>query len=232
VILPIDSKDSKMSHFPSTHLVTKFVSGQSEALTGQRLAKVKYKTTAKQAAKYPNVCVSVPFIASQVIEENISKLMPYIKGMLENAQDGVIRSLYESSDGTLTGVTDTDIGLDACLGYLEADAQGSRLTKELISAWFETSVKDYLFVIIAEKLKYSAEEGLTEEQEATIGRHLNGYRGLYESLAGGKTVLQENQIKSLNKVLELIDSDEIGQKLQGRLNAMLNKPKIEELLEL
>lgn len=221
-----------MSHFPSTHLVNQFVSGQSEALTGQRLAKIKYKTTAKQAAKFPNICVSIPFIENEVITGNITKLLPYIKGMLENAQDGVIRSLYESSDGMLTGVTDTDIGLDACISYMDAEAQGSRLTKELISAWFETSVKDYLYVIIAEKLKYGTDTEHTPEQEATIGRHINGYRGLYESLAGGKTVLQDAQIRSLGKVLELIDSDDISVKLSSRLVAMMNKPKIEELLEL
>ena len=221
-----------MSHFPSTHLVNQFVSGVSEALTGQRLAKVKYKTTAKQAAKFPNVCVSVPFIESSAITESISKLMPYIKGMLETAQDGVIRSLYESSDGMLTGVQDSEISIDACIGWLEAESQGSRLTKELISAWFEANVKDYLYVIIADKIGYGSDTEHTPEQEATIGRHINGYRGLYESLAGGKTVLQENQIKSLGKVLELIDTDEIGTKLQGRLVGMMNKPKIEELLEL
>lgn len=221
-----------MSHFPSTHLVTSFVSGQSEALTGQRLAKIKYKTTAKQAAKFPNICVSVPFLESSAIQENITKLMPYIKGMLETAQDGVIRSLYESSDGTLSGVTDTDIGLDACMAYMDAEAQGSRLTKELISAWFDSSVKDYLYIIIAEKLKYSTDSEHTPEQQATIGRHINGYRGLYESLAGGKTVLQDNQIKSLGKVLELIEADDISVKLSTRLVAMANKPKLEELLEL
>ena len=221
-----------MSHFPSTHLVNQFISGQSEALTGQRLAKIKYKTTAKQAAKFPNICVSVPFIQNEIISGNISKLMPYIKGMLEAAQDGVIRSLYESSDGMLTGVSDTDIGLDACISYMDAEAQGSRLTKELISAWFDSSVKDYLYVIIAEKLKYGTDDAHTPEQEATIGRHINGYRGLYESLAGGKTVLQDAQIKSLGKVLELIDSDDISVKLAGRLVAMQNKPKLEELLEL
>jgi hypothetical protein len=70
------------------------------------------------------------------------------------------------------------------------------------------------------------------EQDATITRHVNGYKGLYSSLAGGKTMLQDNQINSLRKVLELIDSDDTSVKLLARLNAMQNKPKMEELLEL
>ena len=221
-----------MSHFPASHLVTKFVSGQSEALTGQRLAKVKYKTTAKQTAKYPNICASIPFIKGEDIMNYEGELIPHIRTLLESAQDGILRSLYESSDGTLSQVQDSELSIPECIKYLEAESQGSRLTKEVISAWFDGNVKDYLFIIIGEKLKYSMDEELTQDQELTINRHLNGYRGLYESLAGGKTILQPTQISSLGKVLELIDSSEIGDKLSARLKAMENKPKIEELLEL
>lgn len=222
-----------MSHFPASHLVTKFESGKSEALTGQRLAKVKYKTTAKQVAKFPNICASVPFISASDIMAYDAQLIPHIRALLETAQDGILRSLYESSDGTLSQVQDSELSIPECIKYLEAESQGSRLTKEIISAWFDSSVKDYLFVIIGEKLRYDMESGsITTEQELTINKHLNGYRGLYESLAGGKTILQPVQISSLNKVLELIDSSEIGDKLKNRLDGMLNKPKIEELLEL
>lgn len=221
-----------MSHFPSSHLINEFISGKSEALTGQRLAKVKFKTTEKSPRKYPNVCVSVPFIGKESIIESMVDLVPVVRAMLESAQDGIVRSLFESSDGMLSQIQDSEISIAACISYLEAETQGSRLTKEVIGAWFESNVKEYLYVIISEKLKYSTEEEHTPEQTATVNRHLNGYRGLYESLAGGKTILQENQIKSLSKVLELIDTEEVGTKLAGRLQGMLNKPKIEELLEL
>lgn len=219
-----------MSNFSTSHLVTRFDSKKSQALSGQRLAKVGYKTTAKTPAKFPSVCASVPFLAQDAIAENIPALMGHIRTMLENAQDGVLRSLYESSGGLLSQVTDSDISIAACIGFLDAESQGSRLTKEFIEAWFADSVQEYLVAIIAEKLGYDGE--LTPEQDATIIRHVNGYKGLYASLAGGKTMLQDNQINSLRKVLELVDSDDTSVKLLARLNAMQNKPKIEELLEL
>ncbi len=219
-----------MSNISTAHAVTAFDAKKSQALTGQRLAKCRYKTTDKQAAKHPSVCVSVPFLAQADVTDNLERLMPHIGAMLECAQDGVIRSLYESSDGTLSTVTDSDISVSACIAYLEAESQGSRLTKEFIDSWFKVSVKDYLDAIVAEKLKYT--DDLTPEQQATIDKAVNGYRGLYASLAGGKTVLQESQIKSLAKVLDLIDTDETSEKLKARLSAMLNKPKIEDLLEL
>lgn len=220
-----------MSHFPTHHLVTKFDSKRSQPLTGQRLAKIRYKTTEKQSAKYPSVCASVPFIAESDILENIPRLVSHIRNILESAQDGCIRSIYEARDGVLTAVDDSDISIDACIKYLEAEAAGSRMTKEFIESWFDSSVSEYLTVLLAEKLKYENIESLTPEQIATIGNHSKGYKDLYSMLAGGKTILQENQINSLLKVIELIDADETSEKLKKRLLDMKNKPKLRELLD-
>lgn len=219
-----------MSHFPSTHLVTVFDSAKSQALTGQRLAKIRYKTTAKQKAKFPSVCVSVPPIVQSDIESNIQALMPHIQAMLESAQDGVIRSLYESAGGQLSSVQDSDISVAACIGWMVAESEGGRLTKETIDAWFDSELAEYVQALIAEKLGYG--DSLTPEQEHTISRHVKGYRDMYSALAGGKTMYQPNQIASLRKVLSLAESSEIGAKLDVRLEGMSKKPKIEELLEL
>lgn len=225
-----------MSNVSTAHTVTLFDAKKSQALFGQRLAKVGYKSTKDKETgksippKYPSVCTSVPVIQESDFAPHMQALMPHIRAMLENAQDGVVRSLYESADGALTQVTDSDISVQACIGWLEAESTGGRLTKEFIEAWFKTSVYDYLVAIVAEKLGYT--DTLTPEQEATIERHVAGYRGLYASLAGGKTVLQESQIRSLSKVLELVDTDDTCEKLKARLTSMLAKPKIEELLEL
>jgi hypothetical protein len=228
-----------MSNVSTAHNVLAFDAKKSQPLTGQRLAKVRYKSTEKQAARFPSVCVSVPFIKEEDIDNTvvISRLMPHIRGMLEAAQDGVIRSLYESADGMLSSVTDGDISIEACIKFLEAEAQGSRLTKEFIEAWFVGTLQDYVFALVAEKLGYCAgtdtEVELTVEQEHTVNKHVNGYKGLYSSLAGGKTVLQDAQAKSLLRVLELVDSgDDTAEKLKGRLVSMMQKPKLEELLEL
>lgn len=221
-----------MSHFPTAHLITKFVAGSSQALTGQRLAKIGYKSSPKSPAKFPSVCVSVPVLDRDDILGNIETLIPHVRNMLCAAQDGIVRSLYESSQGTLSQVNDSEIGVQECISFLNAEASGGRLTKEIIEAWFSASVFDYLFVIIGEKLRYDMESEISLEQEATIKKHVNGYRGLFESLAGGKTILQPNQITSLGKVLDLIDDSEIGDKLKSRLAQMSKKEKIEDLLEL
>ena len=90
-----------MSNVSNVHDVIPFVAGKSAALTGQRLARVGYKSTAKNPAKFPSVAVSVPFLSDDSLRENMDSLLPYIKGMMEKTQDDVIRSLYESKDGSL-----------------------------------------------------------------------------------------------------------------------------------
>lgn len=222
-----------MSHFPSTHLVTPFDSAKSQALSGQRLAKIRYKTTAKQAAKFPSVCASVPPLADSEIMDNLPALKVHIRAMLEAAQDGVIRSLYEVSDGKLSSVQDSDISVLACIGFLNAESEGGRLTKETIEAWFDSNLAEYVQALICEKLGYGSDgDNLTPEQEHTIGRHVKGYKDMYSALAGGKTIYQANQIASLRRVLGLVDSSEVGEKLEARLQGMLSKPKMEDLLEL
>ena len=220
-----------MSNVSIAHTVTKFDAKLSQALTGQRLAKCRYKTTAKQAAKYPSVCVSVPYISYTDITAKIEPLVQHIRTMLESAQDGIIRSLYESSDGTLSQVTDSDLSISACISFLEAESEGSRLTKEFIESWFDASVKDYVYALVSEKLGYGTDD-LTMEQDLTVCKHVNGYRGMYSALAGGKTMYQPNQIASLKRVLDIVDTDDTSTRLINRLNKMLETPKIEDLLEL
>lgn len=211
------------------HKLNPFVAGKSAALADQRLAKVGYKSTVKTAAKYQSVCVSVPVIA-EFTEEQIQALGPHIIQMLENAQDGIIRSLYESRDGTLSEVSDDDISIDSCISFLEAESTGGRLTREYLESWFDQMMRENLTVVIATKLGF---EELNDDQMRTISQHLSGYRGLIASLAGGKTLLQEHQIRGIQKALEVSSvDDETGKRLNTRLALMLNRPKIEELLEL
>ncbi len=100
-----------MSNVSNVHDVIPFVAGKSAALSDQRLAKVGYKSSAKNPAKFPSVAVSVPFLSDDSLRENMDSLLPYIKGMMEKTQDDVIRSLYESKDGTLKIVQDHEISV-------------------------------------------------------------------------------------------------------------------------
>lgn len=221
-----------MSNVSNIHDIVPFVAGKTSALTGQRLAKVGYKSTKKTPAKFSSVAVSVPHINPDDITENITALLPYVATMLEGVQDGIIRGLYEGENGTLKTVWDNDISIQACISYLEAEAAGDRLKKEHIEAWFDRVCTDNVFTLVAEKLGYG-EDDLTQEQMATVDKHVKVYRDILSMLAGGKTVLTPVQIKSCKVVVELSSDDSgIGTKLLARLTAMEKPKALPELLDL
>lgn len=226
-----------MSNVSNRHTVVAFESGKTKPLSNQRLAKVGYKNTKNQKAKYAPIAVSVPFLKDEDVLERMNDLVPYVKGMLENAQDGIIKSLYESNEGILSSVSDDEIGIDAIIGYLENESNGGRLTKVMVEEWFVQNVQDNLYVVIAEKLGFTSGDpayNLTKEQEKVIEQHLNAYKGIISSLSGGKTILNPMQITGCRKALDMCmdDEDEIKVKLVKRLDRMETPVKIEELLEL
>ena len=172
-----------MSNVSTVHDIKPFTAGD-KALSCQRLSKVGYKSTKKNPAKYKSVAVSVPFIQVEAIRDQFQSLLPHIVTMLENAQDGLIRTLYENADGSLTQVSDAEINVPAIIGWLNAEAAGDRLTKDRIEAWFDSELSENLSALVAEKLGYLSGDGaLTEDQEKTVGKHVKVYRDVLSMLA-------------------------------------------------
>lgn len=221
-----------MSNVSNVHDIVPFIAGKTSALTDQRLAKVGYKSTTKNPARFASVAVSVPFLSDDSIKDHSETLLPYVRTMLEGVQDSVIRSLYESKDGKLSQVLDSDISVQACIAFMESEAAGDRLKKEHIESWFDRVCAENTFTLIAEKLGYSGDE-LTEDQVKTVQKHVKTYRDILSMLSGGRTVLTPVQIKSCRTVIEVSEDDSgIGQKLIARLNAMETPKPVAEFLEL
>lgn len=221
-----------MSQIATRHNVVPFVSGTSKAFGDQRLAKIGYKSSTDKKTKteippkFPSVCVSVPHVSRWTENQN-QRLLPYFREMLQNTQDNVIRSLYETTDGNLSSVSDEDISVEQCIAYMEADATGDRLTKDKIVAWFDVNLRDNLTVVIVEKL------GADNVEDVRVIQHLNGYRGLFGKLSKDSGELQETQIRGLRNAIDVCSvDDEIAVRLTSKLDAMLNRPKLAELLEL
>ena len=218
-----------MSNVSIAHTVVPFKAGD-KPLTGQRLAKVGYKSTKQNPALYPSIAVSVDFLQAAEIQENLTALLPYIGTMLEGVQDKIVRSLYESSKGNLAHVTNADISVAACIGYLASENEGNRLTSQAIELWFDSELSDNLTAYIAAKLGY---EDLNDAQLATVGKHVKIFRDVLASLAGGKTMLAEKQIKGCRTALSLCpdDSDVMATRLSARLDSM-EKKSTEDMLDL
>lgn len=218
-----------MSNVSNVHDIKPFKAGD-KALSGQRLAKVGYKSTKKNPARFKSVAVSVPYILSaDLTEDHQTALQPYLIQILENAQDGIIRSLYESKDGSLIQVQDSEISIDACIGFLKAESEGNRLTAELIGQWFDSELAEGLTVVLAQKLSFipadaDGEVELTEAQTQVVDKHLKIHKELFGSLAGGATILAEKQIKGLKNALQYCDErNSVAERLTKRLESMEKK---------
>ena len=225
-----------MSNISNRHAVTQFIAGESKPLTGQRLVRAGYKQTeamTKRGEKAPpSVCASVPQIPVEQIQGNIAALLPHIATMLESAQDGILRSLYESSNYALQAVTDDDISVQACIAYLNAEAAGSRITPESVGAWFDQCISDNLLVFVADKLKFA---DLGEEETKTCAKHVKIWRAVMMQLAG-KVRLEKKQLENLKVALTLADCgerDPMAVRLQERIKAMeAPAKKVEEMIDL
>ena len=213
-----------MSNISNRHNINAFVAGKSQPLTGQRLAKVGWKTTKKQKAKFSNICASVPMI--DPAELNMERWHNHVRALMETAQDGIIRSLYESNNGNLSSVSDDEINESACLAFLDAESNGGRLTKEFLASWFDEMLADNLTVALAERTN-------SQIDDDKIKRAVHAYKAMITALSAGPTMYSPEQVAQLQKAIALAsEDDETGTRLNKRLDSMLNKEKMEDLLGL
>lgn len=203
------------------HTVNAFVAGTSKAMDGQRLAKVGYKKTKDNPNPLKSVCVSVPMIDTPFTAEQIEKLQDHIVAMVEKAQDGIIRGLYEANPG-LMSVGDDEITIEKCIEFLEMEETGGRLTIEKINAWF---VDSGLSEKLTEFLRMNGAKKLSGEAlEKAVIQSLNGYKGMIAGLSGGKTHYDAKQREKLQVVLAMTEEcDDLAEKLNARIEAMAKK---------
>lgn len=214
-----------MSNISNRHNVVPFTSGESKPFSGQRLAKVGYKSSKTNPAKFPSVCASIPVLSNWTENQN-QRLLPTFRSMIQDVQDKIIRSLYESSDGKLTSVSDEEISVDQVISYLEAESTGDRLTREIIGDWFDANLSDALTIIFCEKL------GTQDTDDLRVKQQLAAYRGLYQAMSKDSGAVQDTQLRGLLKALEFSTDSETTTRMSAKITASLDRPKLADLLEL
>ena len=205
------------------HTVQKFVAGESKPLSGQWLAKVGYKSSKNQPAKFPSICVSLPQIPVEMLSD--SRFHPYFVEFLEQTTEDVIRKLYESRNGSLDRVLESEINADALAAFLAAKSAGERISGDSIGAWFDSQVASNLLVIYAEKLGYSGDE-LTQEQEDTLLREVGKVKNICLLMAAHEIRYSEGQKKIIQRCFDIASGgieEGFGAKLSERFKAQCGK---------
>lgn len=203
-----------MSTFSNVHDFHSFNSKSSKANSGQRLAKVIYKSGKNVKEKKQSICVSVPVVA--ISDAQCIALKAQVLELVESAQDGIIR---DASEAGKTNVSDAEISFECCKVWLETASESARITKEQMSEWFDENVQNPLILAFANKLGISDTPSAKEQEK--LDAILASYKSKFSAMAGGRTQFIPEVAKSLEKAVNLVsEPDEIAIRLITRLAKM------------
>ncbi len=125
---------SNVSNVHQFHVLDK----SSKALSGQRLVRLIAKKDSK--GQYPSenlqgsLCVSVPVLAQDDVENVIDRLMPHVVAMCKDAQDKIIRE-WRIEHGR-NEIPEEAFSIDKVVEYLDSAAAGDRVSVEYLQEWF------------------------------------------------------------------------------------------------
>jgi hypothetical protein len=214
--------------------------GKNKPFTGQRLAKVTWKTNNDKNSQWFNIkreskCVSLPVVAVADITNNIAALSPHLIAYLHGVQDKMVREMLDAGNNVVSISTDS-IGIPAILEYLESSDESGRLTKESVAAWFDSTVSDNLAMVISEKLGIGTDNNVpvTDAQSAKVLEVVSAFKGKIAALAGGKTSYEPKVCKSLLNALAVAPADDaLAVRFTARLNKMIEESeKMVDLMDL
>lgn len=213
------------------HSVVAYDPKSTKPFTGQRLAKVTYKTvTDKESPLYgikrDSKCVSLPIFKAEEVTAQAAALAPYVIEYLQTVQDKIVR---ERVDAGAASISMQEISIAGCIEYLDSNNESGRLTKESVAAWFNENLADNLAVTLAEKLGVG--EVPSDSDSAKILAVVDAFKGKIASLAGGKTAYEPKICKSLINALELAPAgDVLATRFTARLQKMIEEHKSDDEL--
>jgi len=124
--------------------------------------------------------------------------MPHVITMLEVEQDKLIKAAHISGGDSATLEPDS-IDITAIIAALEAERVSGRMSKEVITEWFDAAMADTLMVLFADKLGIG--DTPTEAQADKIDSLISVYRAKYCGLASN---LVNYAVEEAEKSLKLV----------------------------
>lgn len=213
--------------------INSYVAGVTKATNLTDRLSVIYWKTGKDGVKKESKCVSVPMIGKLSIEQ-LQSLEVHCRDLLLTAQNKIIREKIEA--GEQIAINPLDITVEECIKYLDSsvtseDGTSRRLTKELLTGWFETNIADRLMLALAEKMNISVDT-VSESELKQIETVSSKFKSEICKLASGSVKLDVRTSESVKKALMLWDEvqdDVIGSKLVAKLDGFISKPVMFDL---
>lgn len=181
---------------------------------GFRLAKAIYKTPRDGSEKKQSICVSIP-VVTDLTSEQLKSCEGILIERIKEIQDSIVKERYENGSDY---VSESQISIESCLEFWNAESQGNRLTKEIIIEWFSNDLNDSLLLALADKLGIS--NSPSEVETSRLEKMLKAYSDSFAALAGGKTSFPPEKAKNLLKAIDFASDSAIKEKLIARLEKM------------
>ena len=206
-----------MSNVSNVHQLFK-LDKDSKALTGQRLVRLIAKEG--KNGKHPNLseslCVSIPRITQDEVAEYIDRLLPHVVGMVQDAQDKMIRELRIESGRD--EIHQGQIGVGEVVAWLDATAAGDRVTAEYLAEWFAEEYKTAALGYISNAM------GIDWSPAGEVSPVLEQkYNVLASMFAGWASVRYSPEIPKLRAMLKFTDCVNA---LDGRMAGIVNKARV------
>ena len=191
----------------------------SKAMSGQRLARVIAKKT--EGVNHPNLpeslCISIPFIDRTEVESNIAALIPHLIDLLADTQNALIKEIRIESGAN--EIADDEIGIAACLKYLEASSKGGRITSEYLTEWMKETYSIQAAEFIAIACKFDPEmDNWTDAQTGLIEQKSNVLFSMFAGFASGKYSPPIPLCKAMGRFGEFL-----GNGIDSRMGVYLNR---------
>jgi len=179
-----------------------------------RTVKLSWKTDKKTGVKRDTVIFEMP-----QTDYDFSRFSPYLISYLNGVQDRMIREMIEAGKPIVQAMN--QVSQDHMIEWLKEEQKSGRLTKEIVSAWFDAELSDLLAVALADALGVS--DTPTPEQSHMIELTVAAHKEKISALAGGATSYAPKIAEKLLKTVELLDtsSDVIAARFAERLEGMI-----------
>jgi hypothetical protein len=202
-----------MSVISNVHSFVKLDKDSKPAM-GQRLVRL----IAKGANKSPNLseslAVSIPRITQDDVADVIDRLLPHVVGLIQDAQDKMIREIRIESGRD--EIHQDQISMGECIAWLDATAAGDRVSSEYLTEWFAEEYQAAAIGYIADAMKVDVING---EVPLVV---MQKYNVLREMFAGWSSPKYSPNIPKLKAMIRFAES---VSELDGRMSGLLVKAK-------
>lgn len=204
-----------MSVISNVHSFVKLDKNAAPAM-GQRLVRLIAKGT-KNANLVESLAVSIPRVTQDDVADCIDRLLPHVVGLVQDAQDKMIREIRIESGRD--EIHQDQISMGEVIAWLDSTAAGDRVSMEYLQEWFAEEYKSAALGYISNAMAIDWSPA-SEEIPIVLEQKYNVLREMFAGWASPKYSPNIPKLKAMIRFAESVDE------LDSRMAAMIGKAKV------